>query len=1031
MNKRFLTRRLLKLGLIASTLYMGLERVQALDAQQQDRDELDHPFPQYHASIKLRNQELDEFKDWHIDTAKHAVQEADGSQGYQLSTLNQSGILFPISNDAEEVPQHHQERDAALRISDTKSDDQAWTSEIDDPKLLFYPGAIPNNFFHEEQVKQEKREDRESAKLAPKIPEPKPAEEVAQAAPAPAPTPPPALAPAAAPEAQNPENAPLEQAIPTPAGAETPAAKPVEAAGKTILINFNNVSIIEFIRFISRISNKNFVFDENDLQFNVTIISEEPTTIENIMAALLQELRIHDLNLLEQGNNLVIHKNNKVNNISRVLAEDSPPSNPYETELITQVYHLNVLDPERAAEILRPLVSDRAIVEVLRSPNTLIVTDLVANVHEISQLLKNLDAPKSGMVIGQYVVRNSFIDNLIQLAQKIMQPIAHDQPLTFVPHAGANSIFVIATPYLVERTISILQYLDQFQGTTRIINPKDLRFENPPTPEGGVAPGAPPAAPAAPGAPAVPPGAPGQWVRDANGNWQFQPTAQAPGAPTNQPPQGRWLVNENGNWYFQPGAATPTAGGLQGPGGQPEGQWVLNPQGIWVFQLTPGKNISPERLTRAARAAQELPTGHIERTQFYIHKLRFRKGDQIEKALGRIATSLEKSGTSNNDLLGTIYSAQWLEASNSIVFSGTPASIEKIKELINEIDVPLRQVFLEMLILTTTLADSLNYSVNFGSRFGGGQGGGLVAGSQGFLTGASTIPLGLDSADMQSIAQGAITVTPETGFLNSTNIGTATASQMVRLANGYSLGLIGQALHHDGQTFTSIGALINAEHNKTKTDIIMNPKILAEDNTTAEIFVGQSIQFPTQAIANNFGSVITQNYQYQDVGARLKVTPLISSNDVITLEIEQEVSSVATPASTIGSTSQVIGPTTNKNKTTAKIHVPNKYFVILSGMLQDNIQRTRINVPCLGGVPLLGAAFSSKASADTKNNLMVFIRPEIIDSEAEIDDLTKRNQNIWRIRARVKQDWVIEDQETLDWMNLKNTDWNDENSSCE
>src|SRR5579864_1715373 len=60
-------------------------------------------------------------------------------------------------------------------------------------------------------------------------------------------------------------------------------------------INFNNISIIEYIRFVSKISNLNFVFDEGDLQFNVTIVSEDPVTPRNIMSILVQILRIHDL----------------------------------------------------------------------------------------------------------------------------------------------------------------------------------------------------------------------------------------------------------------------------------------------------------------------------------------------------------------------------------------------------------------------------------------------------------------------------------------------------------------------------------------------------------------------------------------------------------------------------------------------------------------------------------------------------------------------------------------------------------------
>src|SRR4029079_16060326 len=121
-----------------------------------------------------------------------------------------------------------------------------------------------------------------------------------------------------------------------------------------MFINFNNISIIEYLRFISRNINKNFIFDENDLQFNVTIISEEPATLENIMTALLQELRIHDLTLLEQGNNLIIHKNPKVNAISQFVSEETPPTNP-NSEIITQVFRLNTAVPEQVASVIKPL----------------------------------------------------------------------------------------------------------------------------------------------------------------------------------------------------------------------------------------------------------------------------------------------------------------------------------------------------------------------------------------------------------------------------------------------------------------------------------------------------------------------------------------------------------------------------------------------------------------------------------------------------------------------------------------------------
>lgn len=746
--------------------------------------------------------------------------------------------------------------------------------------------------------------------------------------------------------------------------------QPIDAQ-KTILINFNNVAITEYIRFISRISNKNFVFDENDLQFTVTIVSEEPTTIDNIMTALLQELRIHDLELIEQDNTIIIHRNSKVSSISKVVTEDQNMSDIQNVDIVTKVFRLNTLEADRAAIILKPMVSATALVEVLKQTNHLIITDLSSNVREISALLKSLDSPQSGLVIGQYVARTQPMESLIAIAARIIEPIALDQKVTFIPHRTANSIFIVSNPYLVERTISILKYLDQPAASTQILNPKDLNF--------------------------LQGQAPGQWVLDKNGNWQFIP---GPSLHGKNPPRGNWKVDDQGNWFFEEGDPIP---GNKGP----DGKWVLDKDGNWVFQLKAGKSISPERLQRKGSFSAELPVGHIERTQFFIYKLQYRKGEQIARALGRIADSLAVSsgGTTNGDLLAAIYSVQWIESSNSLIFTGTNDAIVKLKELIADIDVPLRQVLLEMLIIETDIIDSLNFSTNVAANFGGGN----TSGAEAFLSGASTLP----------------------GGMATTGIGqTPNAAPQATSLTGFVLGIIGQTITHNGTEFASLGALVKALTTRSITRIVMNPKVLTEDNSPAELFVGINTQFPTQSIANNFGTVVTQNFEFRDVGTTIKVTPIIGNNDVITLEIQEEVSSVVSGGVTSGQTTSVTGPTTKVNRTTTKVHVPNRFFLILSGMLNDQDERNRTQVPCLGSVPILGAAFSDKQVKDTKQNLMIFIHPIIIDTEEEIDNITRHEQNVWRVKNRRPKEWVWETEEAMDFFNIIDTENSDGDEDC-
>jgi type III secretion protein C len=208
----------------------------------------------------------------------------------------------------------------------------------------------------------------------------------------------------------------------------------------------------------------------------------------------------------------------------------------------------------------------------------------------------------------------------------------------------------------------------------------------------------------------------------------------------------------------------------------------------------------------------------------------------------------------------------------------------------------------------------------------------------------------------------------------------------------------------------------------------MNPKVLTEDNATSEIFVGLNVPFQTQSIVNDFGTVISNNFEYRDIGVTLKVTPLISNSDIVTLDIYTEVSSLGL-LSIAGGTIPVIStlnpntqPTTRKSKSTSKVHVPNKYFLVISGLVQDQEDRDRNQIPCLGGVPGLGAFFSEKTLTDSKRNLVIFVRPEIIDTEDQINELTRHEQHLFYQKNRTKSMWKWEVEEALDLFNFKDSE---------
>lgn len=977
---------------------------------------------------------------------------------------------------------------------------------------------------------------------------------------------------------------------------EEVVARDSDSSSKTTIINFNNIGIIEYIRFVSRITGKSFLFDEKNLNFNVTVISEEPTSADNVMTTLIQTLRIHGLLVKEQGDHYMIYSSSDqaLGNMARVVSEDVPGAIPRDSLIITQIFRLNTISASTAAGILKPALSSNAIIGVLDGTNQLVITDVIANLQQATQLLLGIDSPTSGMVVGQYVTKNQpGLDRLIELSEKILTPISQGQPFSLIPHPSAGSIFIVSSPFLVEKAISIMQHIDLNQAATKILDLEELRLtkaaqfgwqldaagnwifrsrfpllfsnkEGPPpghwvlnpqgeweylidqmlkTEAGEWKKGQngnwyfipteeesplPPAGewrqarddswyfvpsqtknetspPKAPTLPRVPISPQGKWKRDVDGTWFFLPE---PNVPSAAPPVGEWKRASDGIWYYtitpaserQPfqgggglderaslegatGSAT-TGGRISGAGvsggpfgiwgttpfgvlyfrpaaeaegpasiggdplassnapgqwvksvkgkwifelqkglapslsgnigvpagssqeylieygGVPPGDWILDDNGVWVFKLAKGEPVV-DRLIWQSTPGEILGVKKEDKTKFFLQKVRYQEADKVQATLMQVAQSMSSNGdVLDAEFLKVLNGSQVMNSANGIIFTGTEKNLEKARELVEQLDSPVRQVFIEMLILEATLTDSLTYGVNFEAKFGGGD----WSGAEGFHGGT----LGLSPPMATTGIANGVPLVPDASTIGS-------------IPGSFNMGVIGQHITHNGTEFNSIGTLINAIHDNTKSNIVMNPKILVENNSSASIFVGLNTAFKTQSISNDQGSVLTNNFEFRDVGTRFDVKATISSNDIITMDIEQEVSRVVSQNIDQG---QNIGPTTSINRTKTRVHIPDGYFLIISGMINDQIDRNRTQVPCLGGFPILGSVFSYKKTTDDKRNLMIFLRPKIVETGEEIDEYTRRQQNVWndKIRDRYRNLWDEEVEEAFDYMNLKDTD---------
>jgi general secretion pathway protein D len=240
------------------------------------------------------------------------------------------------------------------------------------------------------------------------------------------------------------------------------------------------------------------------------------------------------------------------------------------------------------------------------------------------------------------------------------------------------------------------------------------------------------------------------------------------------------------------------------------------------------------------------------------------------------------------------------------------------------------------------------------------------------------------------------------GLAGGTNFG-ASGSSLVQLkANPLSLG---SGLSLGVGTFGSgagIGALLRALASDTSTNIISTPSLLTMDNQEAEIVVGQNVPFVTGQYSNTGGgstpSSPFQTIKRQDVGLRLKILPQINQGDAISLDILQEISSIAPSAV---SAADIV---TNKRSIQTKVIANDGDLIILGGLIDDNLQEISEKVPLLGDLPVLGAAFRYKKTQLVKRNLMVFIRPTVVRDAAVMEAASHGKYQLLRTQQLLRSD---------------------------
>jgi type II secretory pathway component GspD/PulD (secretin) len=364
-----------------------------------------------------------------------------------------------------------------------------------------------------------------------------------------------------------------------------------------------------------------------------------------------------------------------------------------------------------------------------------------------------------------------------------------------------------------------------------------------------------------------------------------------------------------------------------------------------------------------------------EKYEFFVYKLQYHEGELIVESLKKIAADLRSQPEAPLRLINAIQSLQWVRATNSLLCSSDPETLAKLKELIQNLDKPLRQVFIEVLVVETDVKKSMEFGLQWAA-------GGKIDGKVGFGLG-NFAPKSSFADTMQSI--------------NATN--TPTGMDQIPLVPGFDLGVIGDIVMHKGKSYLSLGSLVSALQMDGSSTIVLNQKIITQDNKNSTIFVGDNIPF-TGSVVQTVGpsQQTSANIEYRDVGVMLSITPRLGEGDIITLDLNEEITETI-DHEPMGNNTTVNGIRTTKTNMVTHVHVPDKHFLVLSGMIRNHKARRKAGIPCLGGIPVLGLAFSKTRQEDEKRNVIIFVRPHIIHSFEEYRNLSKTQEAIHQRQA--------------------------------
>jgi general secretion pathway protein D len=314
-------------------------------------------------------------------------------------------------------------------------------------------------------------------------------------------------------------------------------------------------------------------------------------------------------------------------------------------------------------------------------------------------------------------------------------------------------------------------------------------------------------------------------------------------------------------------------------------------------------------------------------------------------------------------------------STNSLIITAPEPVYRQLRAVIDQLDSRRAQVYIESMIVKVDANKAAEFGFQWQHLFGNTNDRTVVGAGTNFAGSGNIIDLSIATAGGVSGVSGARGSVP----------------------GGLNIGILRKV-----NDFFTLGALAKFLESNTGANVLSTPNLVSLDNEEAKIVIGQNVPFITGSFTNTGASGSTvnpfQTIERKDVGLTLRVKPQIGESGTVRMTIYQENSSVV--PSTNSSTA---GPTTDKSAIETTVVVDDGQIMVLGGLLKDEFTDGTDKVPGLGDIPLVGNLFKSENRTRVKTNLMVFLRPVVVRTQAAADALTLDRYDAIRAQQQTAQ----------------------------